>query len=475
MINNRTSSVRSRSGYGRGYGHSGGFRRRGFRAFLRRNVKIVALAALLLAVATVCIILFTGGSENTVALNSAPVSPGSADGSAQTPVPTTNLNIDGLSIDDLSGEYDYEGVDESVLAGLAGTDESLFTDDGIFVANGIKVGITVGEIKTDNDKLLLKRLQETTSDAVKKGQVYEVYCYDAGGSHNQQIQDMNCLIKNEVDVIVVGATDAESFTMVASMAAKEGIPVVAYDAPLDTGYAVNIVSDQTTWGDRLGQFMAQNLGSGNVALMLGDETDNVDILRKAAIENRLSGNAALTITPSYASWDNAKAKEAVNAMFEQAMSIDGIITESGMAQGILDAFVEAGKLPKVMCGDVSAGFIKDWYALRHGGILIPQEAKKKNQTPPPPKVFPPGGTEFIFCAQTPPGRASSIAFEAALKIAEGRTLKQEGAVYKYSAVVFITDENLGYYYEMVRNMPDSYMLGDPIDANAAESLFDPEV
>jgi ribose transport system substrate-binding protein len=467
MINNRKSSVRPRSGYGRGYGRSGSFRRRGFRAFLRRNVKTVFLAAVLIAAGAVCLFLFTGKGEDAAALSGAEASPSGP--ATQTPVPTVNLDFD---IDEFSGEYDYEGVDESVLAGLAGTDDSLFTDDDIFVADGIKVGITIGEVKTDNDKLLLSKLGETTGDAVNKRQVYEVYCYDAGGSLSQQLQDMNCLIKNEVDVIVVGSTDAEGFRMVTSMAAKESIPVVAYDAPLDTGYVVNVVSDQASWGDRIGQFMSQNLESGNIVLVFGDEADGVDIGRKSAIEGKLS-NSALNITAAYAAWDNDKAKETVSAMLEDT-NIDGIITEDGMAQGVLDAFVEAGKLPAVMCGDVSAGFIKDWYALRHGGILIPQEAKSKRHTPPPPKIFPAEGTEFVFCAQPSPARASSIAFEAALKIAEGRTLKQEGAVYSYSAAVFITDNNLSDYYKMVRDMPDSYMLGDPIDTLAAESLFEPE-
>lgn len=466
MINNRTSSVRSRGGYGKGYGHSRSFKRRGSRASLRKYAVIAVLATVLLAAVIVCIFLLTSGSENTVAQNSASVSPDIT--ASQTPIPTVDINID-----ELSGEYNYEGVDENMLAGLAGTDDSLFTE-GV-AGNGIKVGITVGNIKTQNDKMLLTKMQETTASAVRNRLVYEVYCYDAGGSYNQQVQDMNCLIKNEVDVIVVGATDAEGFKMVTSMAAKEGIPVVAYDAPLNTGYAVNVVSDHTSWGEKQGQFMAEHLEAGNIVEILGSETDSVDTARKAAIESKLSGNTALTITSSYAEWDNDKAKQAVSTMLGQKTKIDGIITEDGMAQGILDAFVEAGKLPKVMCGDVSAGFIKDWYALTHGGILIPQEPKKKKQTPPPPKVFPGSGVEFVFCAQPSPARASSIAFKAALKIAEGRTLKQEGAVYNYSTVVFITDENLSSYYEMVKNMPDSYTLSDPIDNEAAESLFVPEV
>ncbi len=471
MSNRRTGGGYSRSGYSRS-SHSRGrvgarsLKRRGARSFFRRNAKIIAVAGIILVVAAICVTLFLGGGKETVAQVSPEAEPSEA--LSATPVPTIDLS-------EFTDEYSYEGIDEGVLAGLEGSDDSLFTDeeDEEIITSGITIGITLGSVKSENDKLLLGKLEQATGDAVKKGLVYRVYCYDAHGDYNQQLQDMRSLIKNEVDVIIAGATDEESFKMVSFMAKQEGIPLIAYDAPVDSGYTVNVVSNQTSWGEKYGRFMADNLSSGSVVQVLGSETSDVDAERKAAIEARLRSNSALNVSAAYASWNKDKANEAIDALLDKDEKIDGVITAEGMAEGALDAFIDAGALPKVMCGDTSAGFIKKWYALKNGGVVMVPPASGK-RSPPPAKFFSAKAGEFIACAQPSPARSAAIAFEIALKLAEGRTLISEGVKYEYSANTFITDKNLSYYYEMVKDMPDSFMINDPVDAAAAESLFKPE-
>jgi ribose transport system substrate-binding protein len=463
MTNVRAGS-RLPSGHGRGRIGSRSRRRRGPRAFIARNIRLIALLLVLLIAGAVCLILFTGGDDKeTVA---------QADISAAPTAVATTTPVATVNIDELSGEYNYEGVDESILAGLAGTDESLFTEDEEeYVASGTKIGITLGSVETEGDRQLLGKMQEASGDAVRKGLVYEVYCYDAKGSYTQQLQDIRSLIKNEVDVIIVGATDAKSFNMILHMASEEGIPVVAYDAPVDSGYAANVISDQASWGKAYGDFMAQNLPAGKVAQVLGSESNVADQQRKAAMEGALSSNAGISIVgTSYASWSGDVAKEKVKALIEQNGTIDGIITEEGMAQGVLEAFIEARTLPKVICGDTTAGFIKQWYALKNGGIVIVSPAQGNNT--PEPEILAAQPGEFIACAQPAPVRAAAVAFEIARLLADGRTLITEGIQYTYRSATFITDENLEQYYEMIKNMPDDYTIGDPID-DAAESLFNP--
>ncbi len=465
-MTNRRAGSRMQGGHGSGRRiGSRSRKRRGARAFIARNIRLIAILSVLLIAGAVSLILFTGGNnKETVAQADAPIAPTAV--ATTTPVATVN-------IDELSGEYNYEGVDDSILAGLAGTDESLFTEDEeVLVTGGTKIGITMGSVETESDRQLLGKMQEASGDAVRKGLVYEVYCYDAKGSYSQQLQDIRSLIKNEVDVIIVGATNAKSFNMISYMASEERIPVVAYDAPVDSGYAVNVITDQASWGKAYGDFVAQNLPAGKVAEVLGSETNGADQQRKAAIEDALSSNTGISLLgTSYASWNGGTAKEAVSALLEQNAPIDGIITEEGMAQGALEAFIEARVLPKVMCGDTTAGFIKQWYALKNGGIIIASPAQGNNT--PAPEIIAAQPGDFIACAQPAPARAAAVAFDIARLLADGRTLISEGAEYTYRSATFITDENLGQYYEMIKNMPDDYTIGDPIDAAAAESLFNP--
>ncbi|MGI5848771.1 MAG: substrate-binding domain-containing protein [Christensenellales bacterium] len=447
-------------------------RKRGIKAFIKNNSKIIALAAGVVVIAAVCIILFTGGKAATMAQSNS----FAPEVSLEPTVPIGEFNEE--------QEYAYKGVDQSVLAGLAGTDESLFTDEQTEVQTepGIKIGITIGNIQTDIDEMLLSKLQEVSGIAEEQGDA-KVYFYDAGGDYNQQLQNVRSLIKNKADVIIVGASSEECFNMVSFMAAEEGIPIVTYNAP-SKGYAVNVVTNHKEWGRKYGQFMAEKLPEGNIVQILGSEDSLIDKERKCEIDSALSGNPNIvTVGTSYASWNKDAANESMDAFIAQNGQIDGVITEEGMAYGVITAWIEKGLLPKVMCGDATAGFIKTWYALKNEGVAIPsqtgeqqvsqQEKAQDNQPTAVPVIKAPPG-EFVVCAQPAPSSVSAVAFKIALKLAEGRTLKSgDGVTYDYMVSTFITNDNLAEYYELVKDQPDTYVVGDTITDEALEILFNP--
>ncbi|MDD5017713.1 MAG: substrate-binding domain-containing protein [Eubacteriales bacterium] len=433
----------------------------GFLPFIKRNYKIIAIASFAAVAAVIGIVLIFGGKDTTAT-------------SAQVDA-TSTVSVD-IGAFDETQEYSYEGVDESVLGGLAGTDESLFSEedqaiaDALFAETGIRIGVTIGNIETDNDEILLGMLEEVACAAEEDKIVYKVYYYNAGGDYNQQLQDVRSLLKNEVDVIIAGSTSQENFEMVSYMAEEAGIPVVAYDAPVSTGYAINVVADQETWGEAYGAFMAENLAEGNIVQILGNEESGIDSARAGAINQALAANANIaTVGTTYALWQETAANEAMAAYLSGSDQIDGVITEEGMAEGIIDAFIEEGVLPKVMCGDATAGFIKKWYALLNGGVdITPEDADEDDEK----VMFTAEPGAFIVCAQPAPTSISAVAFELALKLAEGCVLKSEGMTFEYALETFITEDNLSVYYEMIKDQDDSYVVRDVISDEMLESLFE---
>ena len=451
-----------------------GRRKKGFLPFAKQHFKPIAMLFAALVIIIVCIVLLTTGNETTVA---------TADmASSSSASPTSTVSIGEYDEDQ---EYSYEGVDENILAGLAGTDESLFSDDNIEEEseNVLKIGITIGNITTDNDEIVIGKLEEAAGAAEEQGLV-KVYFYDAGGDYNQQLQNMRSLIKNEVDVIIIGASDAECFNMVSYMASEEGIPVVTYDAPVATGYAVNVVADQSEWGSLYGEFMAENLSAGNIVQILGSDDSAIDAERKHGIDSALLANSNIvTAGTSYALWKKDKAKEAMDVYLSQDLPIDGVITEEGMAQGVIESYIDAGTLPKVMCGDVTAGFIKIWYALINDGYIITTSADEEitdnansddpGATQAAAQVIKAQAGELVVCAQPAPSDAAAAAFQIALKLAEGRSLKTQGATCRYTSGTWITDDNLAEYYAAVKDMADTSLISGQIDEEWLESLFDP--
>ena len=474
MKSGRSSSLRRRYPSGRTASRTARNRRRtrsnGLLLFLRRNYKAAAIVTGVIVIGIICLVLLTGGNRTAVV----------SDQTAKTADPA-------LTPPPAAETYDYSQVDDATLAGLAGTDESLFSEDqdmaeALFEEEGIRIGVTVGNISSSDQEFILNRLEQVSSAAESDKTIFKTYYCNANGSYSQQLQDVRSLIKNEVSVIIVGFTDAQSFKMIAMMAQNEGIPVVAFDAPADSGYAVNVVADQAAWGSVYGQFAASNLAEGTVVQMLGKPDSTVDAERAAAIGTALTANAALTVSaPLYAEWDNKKAKEMM-AEYLQSGAADAVITEEGMAAGILDAFVEKGVLPKVMCGDATAGFIKKWYALKHGGIDVtppPKEdgkKKKNDDTPTPtpePVMFTAQPGEFIVCAQPAPAGVGAAAFDIAVEMAKGRTLITQGQTFKYSVGTVITEANLAEFYELVKDQNDTYIVSDVLTDSVLDSLLNP--
>ena len=472
MKTRRSGSARRRSSSRRPAARSYGNRRASgpaaILAWLKRYYKLAAVAAGVLALVAVGLVLLLGGVKTETASLQPAAQP------TLTPPPAEE-------------SYDYSDVDDATLAGLAGTDESLFSDDqemeeAVFEEEGIRIGVTVGSITSSEQELILNRLEQASSAAEADKTIYKTYYCNANGSANQQLQDLRSLIKNEVDVIVVGFTDAQSFKMIAMMAQNEGIPVVAFDAPTDSGFAVNVVADQAAWGDIYGKFAAANLAEGTVVQMFGKPDDAADAQRASAIGTALAANTGLTATaPLYGEWDKQKAKEAMAEYLKHGKT-DVVITEEGMAEGILDAFVEEGVLPKVMCGDATAGFIKKWYALKNGGIDVTpppkDDGKKKNddETPEPtptPVMLTAQPGEMIVCAQPAPSGVGAAAFDIALEIAKGRTLIAQGQTFKYTVGTVITEANLDEYYELVKDQSDAYVVSDRLRDDVLNSLLNP--
>ena len=444
-------------------------RRKGWRSFVKRNYKIIVAASFAVVVVALGLILLFGGKETAT----------TSDLTAQAAeTSTAALDVDEFNEEE---EYSYTDVDESILEGLAGTDESLFADDealaeALLAETGIRIGVTIGDLSTDNDELLLSMLEEAACSAEEAELVYKVYYYDAGGDYNQQLQDVRSLIKNEVDVIIIGSTDEESFEMVSNLAEAAGIPVVAYNASVATGYAINVVAAQKEWGNIYGRFMADNLETGNIVQILGNEESDIDQERQEGIDLGLATNGNIVeLGTTYAMWNSETAYDAMTAYLDENDQIDGVITEEGMAERILDAYVEAGVLPKVMCGDATAGFIKKWYELLNGGIdITPEDEDSDDDEEQEPVMFEAQEGELVVCAQPAPTGISAVAFEIALKIAKGRTLKTEGLTLEYEVETLITQDNLSEYYELIKDEDDDYVVRNEISDETIEALFEEE-
>lgn len=443
-----SSSARTRgSARGRNRRYSG------IAGFVQRYYKILAIAGIGLVIVVLCIVLIASG-QDTVA---------------------SHTVIDPDTGEEIIVEGDdpvYEYTDEE-LAGLEGTGvDFMFDDDEMMASAGIRIGVTVEKLSSAEEQAAVSRFEEAWSKAKTLKKVSGVYYYDADGNYNQHVQDVRSLINRQVDVIVIAFTTKENYEMAALQAQKAGIPIVAYNAPAGSSYDINVVTEHAEWGAAYGRFVAQKLTSGVVVPVLYSQSSEMGLLRSGSAKTALTANAQITVADSiYTEGSASTAKNEITKLLTDS-TIDAVICDKGLAEPVLDAFIAARKLPKVMCGDVTAGFIKKWYALKNGGIDV-TPAAGANQTPPPPETFSAQPGEFIVCAQPAPSGGLAAAFDIAVEMAKGRKLKQPGQTYKFGVQTMITDANLATYYAMVKDWDNSLAIGEYLTDSVLDSLLHP--
>lgn len=451
-----------------------------FAAFLRRNYKIVAAVGFVLVVGVIVLFLFVIGKDNMPASDTADAAQTEAQDAAAQQTPTDT----GGEIGDFDeeSEYDADKLSAEEMEGITGSGDDMFGDldedmaDALFAEEGIRIGVTIGNLNSDIDEMQLGKLEAASTIAEFGKVVYDVYFYDAHGDYNQQIQDVRSMIKNEVDVIIVGATDQQGLDTVTGMAKEEGIPVIAYDAAGDADYAVNVVADQKDWGRVYGEFMAQNLPEGDVLCILGSDESDIDAQRETGIRDALAANENIEIADTiYAKWDDETAAEAFRTYLEHNRMPKGIIIEEGMAQAVLEVCIEEEELPDVMCGDATAGFIRMWRALKTDGIdITPPPEKGQDEDPDAPRImFKAEKKEFIVCIQPAPVSIGAFAFDIAVKLAEERELLSPGSTVTYTVETVLTEKDLVEVYVTVKDQPDDYVVRDIASEEAIEALLKP--
>lgn len=103
----------------------------------------------------------------------------------------------------------------------------------------------------------------------------EVNVQNANGDVNEQIAQIEYLIKKKMDAIVIVAIDGDSLSDVVKKARNEGIAVIAYDRLIkNADLNLYISFDNEKVGEMMGTAIAEEEGCSNVIMACGSQSDN---------------------------------------------------------------------------------------------------------------------------------------------------------------------------------------------------------
>jgi ribose transport system substrate-binding protein len=316
------------------------------------------------------------------------------------------------------------------------------------------VGISTGSSGTSWRNIMIDALETVGKEYKAAGKIadYKLVNNVTNGDATEQANILRDFISQGVDIILVNPNSPDALNGVIKEAQEEGILVVSYDATVTAPNVLNVTLDHYAWMKKNVEFIASTLKKGNVIQVYGLEGHPANNDRIRATYDVLKNYPDIKLiadTTGY--WDQTKAKEVTTQIIGGGQRIDGAIGQDGMAFGMLSAFLDANKLPKVMFGDPGTAFFKEWKKLRDQGA------------------------DFKACAQPNPPGIGGTAFRMALQLYNGKEFKpgilKDGMTYYYKVGMFITDENFDEGWQLLKDKPDDYLLSEIMPENDVAALF----
>jgi ribose transport system substrate-binding protein len=301
---------------------------------------------------------------------------------------------------------------------------------------------------------MIAAMQEVGDEYKAAGKIadYKIVNNITNGDATEQANILRDFISQGMDIIMVNPNSPDALNGVIKEAQEEGILVVSFDATVTAPDVVNITLDHYAWNKKNVEFIASTLQKGNAVQIYGLEGHPANNERIRATYEVLANYPDIKLiadTSGY--WDQTKAKEVATQIIASGQQIDAVITQDGMAFGILSAFLDANKLPKVMYGDPGTAFFKEWKKLRDQGA------------------------DFKACTQPNPPGIGGTAFRIALQLYNGKNFKPDilkDNTFYYQVSMFVTDENFDEAWELLKDKPDDYLLSEIMSEEEVAALFE---
>jgi ribose transport system substrate-binding protein len=181
--------------------------------------------------------------------------------------------------------------------------------------------------------------------------------YNSGNDVGKQTQQISNLISLHVDAIVLNAASPTGLNGIIKQACARGIVVVSFDNVVTAPCAQTVNTDQFKFGQQGAQFLVDQLhGKGNVIMVTGVAGTFADHERNRGVDSVFKANPGIKVVARYSgNWDSSAAQRATAAQLPSLPKIDGVWV-SGGTDGVLKAFVSAGKPLPVTAGEGENGF-----------------------------------------------------------------------------------------------------------------------
>lgn len=199
-----------------------------------------------------------------------------------------------------------------------------------------------------------------------KGIVDNLLIQHAGFDVDLQISQIRNLINSGIDLLLINPNSLSALDPVIEEAVDKGILVFAFDQPVSSDVAYQIIPDQILWMSTLAEYVIGRLdGKGDVVYMSGYDGSPANTDRDTGVEQTIAKYPDIKLlTKVNGNWDPSTAQQAMATVLAAFPNIDAVMSQDGMCLGVVKAFKAANRSIPVMNGEGMIPFMDEWKALR---------------------------------------------------------------------------------------------------------------
>ena len=352
--------------------------------------------------------------------------------------------------------------------------EATATPSGDVSDKGHIIGISVLSPNVE-DYQLLAYIDKAANEAIEAKQIDDFLLYNAKGDDNQQLQDVLAMINEGANTVVVMGTKNENFQKISELCNENKVKIVACNVDATTGFSVNIRS-QSNHAQKFAEFAKQS-GAAVVHTVDASETEVSAINAILHVDANING-------------DDATAN--ISERLSSGATIQDLMFFDNSANSVLKMYIKNGIVPNSIATPAYVGFIKTWYNLLNGGVVLETETtedesedesvdesedEESASASPSASASASSGAfkstpdKFHAIAYTQAQNLGEIVYKFAYYISSGKSLPSENYIYDSTGEEYITNENIAQYYAKIGSLADKDILPSMADTSGIDALF----